>query len=319
MYGVFHPETVEALRNAWNLRKKYLPGNRKTASKIKSLSSYQSFIRGSSRGLDLLIDLHQLFPTFDNSANYSYDALKQRAGLRLKYIADFDLPLSGRDLFDIGAGHGETIHVLQDFGLSSVTAFDYSDKDFKKFRHNLTPENVSRSKFVVQDLVEKALPINSADVIVSSSAFEHFMDPTVIIDHCYSALREGGILYTDFAAYHVPFAPHRKIFSGVPYIQNIFPDDVSFEFFYEHLRINAGVNRYTGEKITDGNPFPEVNRLNIRAWEQLLIGDDRWEVIHYSQLRNYQFKWFTELFPHTKEISSEDLYADELKFLLRKK
>ena len=117
----------------------------------------------------------------------------------------------------------------------------------------------------------------------------------------------------------MPFAPHRKIFTGVPYIQNIFPDEVSYEFFYGFLKINEGVNRYTGEEISDGNPFPEVNRLNIEAWERLLVRDPRWEVIHYSQLRNYQYKWFMDLFPSAKKITTSDLYADELKFLLRKK
>ena len=37
------------------------------------------------------------------------------------------------------------------------------------------------------------------------------------------------------------------------------------------FKINEGVNRYTGEEISDGNPFPEVNRLNIEAWERLLV------------------------------------------------
>ena len=223
VYGSFHPKTVEKVRNFVNLKDKYFAGNRKNIYRIKSLASYANFLNGSSRGLELLIDLHKMFPTYNNVQNYTYEALRDRAAMRLKYISDFGITLEKKDLFDIGAGHGESIHVLQEFGLSSVIAFDYSDKDFNKFKDKLPEETQPRFKFAVQDLVKEALPSNSADVIVSSSAFEHFSDPPSYHRSLLLFPQEGGILYTDFAAFHVPFAPHRKIFTGVPYITKHFP------------------------------------------------------------------------------------------------
>ena len=51
------------------------------------------------------------------------------------------------------------------------------------------------------------------------------------------------MLYADFATFGAPYAIHRKIFTGIPYIQAFVPDHVAFEFFYNHLGVNEGLDR----------------------------------------------------------------------------
>ena len=86
------------------------------------------------------------------------------------------------------------------------------------------------------------------------------------------------------------------------------------------LKINDKVNRYTNEPITNGDPYPEVNRYLIPDYEKIFLDQNLWEVISYTKIKNYQYHWFIKLFEDSfKNKDNEYKYVDYLKFLIRKK
>jgi ubiquinone/menaquinone biosynthesis C-methylase UbiE len=252
VHQIIGMELTDKLRNIYNLKDIYTY-NRYLEKKVRQLILQRKGI--SVKGdISLLTELHKLFPTIDLSDNYKLNNLLNVARNRYKYLSSCKIPLSDKDVIDFGAGHGENLMMIKEFNFKSCTGYDFSDKSFMKHKDKIPPGIYESIKFKTLDLVTDDIGANNSDIILSFSAFEHFDDPDAVLDKCYRALRKGGYLYAEFAAFNAAFATHRKIFSGVPHIQNIFNDEVAYEFFYRILRINDQVNRYTNKKITNGNP-----------------------------------------------------------------
>ncbi len=319
IYRCIKPKFADKLRNLYNLKDKFLY-DKNLEMNVKDLLKFRKQSVPLANDLNLLKELHKLFPTYDLANNYKLGNLLASSRSRLKYLASFGVSLKGKDLVDFGAGHGENLMIVKEFDLKSCTGYDFNDDRFNEHKNKLSPEVLAAIEFKTLDLVVEHIGYHNCDVILSFSAFEHFADPGEVLDRCYNALRAGGVLYAEFAAYNAPFATHRKLFSGVPYVQNIFKDEVAYEFFYTDLKINEGVNRYTNEKIVDGNPFPEVNRWKIQDYEKVFLDEKKWDIINYSKVFNYQYQWFVNLFrSEITELTNDDLHADYLKFVLRKK
>ncbi len=319
IYRLLKPKYADELRNLYNY-KDIFTYDRALEKKVKLLLSSRNLDIPLSSDVDLLRGLHELFPTYDLARNYKLDNLLSSARSRMRYLSSFGIDLQGKDLVDFGAGHGENLMIVKEFNLKSCTGYDFSADRFNEHKKNLSSDIMASIEFKTLDLVQENIGHNNCDIILSFSAFEHFSDPGEVLERCYNALRPGGVLYAEFAAFNAPFATHRKIFSGIPYVQNIFNDETAYEFFYNDLKINEGVNRYTNEKIIDGNPFPEVNRWKIADYEKVFLDGKCWDIINYTKVINYQYKWFADLFKkETYGLSKDDLYADYLKFILRKK
>ena len=319
VYKLFKPRFADELRNFYNLKDKFFY-SKDLKKKVQKLILARNKDVPIAYDLSLLQGLHKLFPTYNLATNYKLKNLLASSRNRLKYLKSFGIDLKGKDLVDFGAGHGENLMIVKEFDLKSCTGYDFSDDRFREHKKDLSPDVLSSIEFKTLDLVVENIGNDNCDIILSFSAFEHFADPAEVLKRCYSALRPGGILYAEFAAYNAPFATHRKIYSGVPYVQNIFDDKTAYEFFYNDLKINEGINRYTNEKIKDGNPFPEVNRWKISDYEKVFLDENDWEIINYTKVYNYQFQWLVGLFKNEmSELSSDDLYADYLKFVIRKK
>ncbi|MBJ13547.1 MAG: hypothetical protein CMG62_10820 [Candidatus Marinimicrobia bacterium] len=314
---IFSSSLIDSLRNLLSIRHKFFYSRRLKNKVLKLIDAHHGEI---SSNLDLLKELHNEFETIDLKNNYKFESLLTSSRQRFNYLKEKKIGLKGKKVADFGAGHGDSLFLCKELGFSRAVGLDFSDKDFIPHQEDLDEDVFSFIDFRTLDLVKDPLGIKDFDLITSFSAFEHFDDPKAVLDKCYESLAKGGHLYTEFAAFNSPYATHRKKFSGVPHIQNIFNEEVSFNFFYDYLKINNKINRYTGEKILDGNPYPEVNRYLIEDYEKIFLDKNRWEVIEYTKIKNYQYHWFIDCFRESfKDKNKDFLYVDYLKFLIKKK
>tara|TARA_B100002052_G_scaffold58743_1_gene51741 strand:+ start:16616 stop:17611 length:996 start_codon:yes stop_codon:yes gene_type:complete len=308
---------LDKVRNIFSLRHIFLY-DKTLARRVKRLIKQAD--EPVSENLNLLKVLHKEFEPINLKANYNFDSLMLSAKQRFNYLKSKGLKFKGKKIADFGAGHAENLFLSKELCFAEATALDFSDKDFLPHKKDLSEEVFNFINFKTMDLVNDPLDIDNYDLITSFSAFEHFHDPSEVLSKCYDSLAIGGYLYAEFAAFNSPYATHRKIFSGVPHIQNIFDDRVAFEFFYDFLEINDKRNRYTNELIEDGNPYPEVNRLLINDYEEIFLDRSKWEVIEYTKVYNYQYHWFMKCFEDSfKDKDREYRYVDYLKFLIKKK
>ncbi len=319
-YRILGQKFSDKLRNFYNL-KDFFVYDKKLASKVNSL-----FLNNQSRNpagdydLEFLIQLDKLFNKIDLSENYILNNLIQSARDRYQFLETSGVKLDGATVCDLGAGHGENLIVANEFNLKKAIGFDYSDDRFSNYVPNLNNQQRNIIEFKVIDLVNDDLGSNDIDIVMSFSAFEHFEEPGYVLDKVYNKIKKGGYLYAEFAAFNSPYAIHRKKFSGVPHIQNIFSEEIAYEFFYSHLKINSGINRYTKEKITNGDPYPEVNRWLIPDYERIFLDNNKWNVINYTKKYNYKYHWLMTIFKDKFQDKSYDAkYVDYFKFLLQKK
>ena len=62
------------------------------------------------------------------------------------------------------------------------------------------------------------------------------------------------------------------------------------------LKINDKVNRYTNEPITNGDPYPEVNKYLIPDYEKIFWIKTYGKLFRIQKIKNYQYHWFIKLF-----------------------
>jgi SAM-dependent methyltransferase len=269
-YSILTPSVTDSFRNIYSKKDKFFY-DKKKANTIRELVDNRRNITNTADDIILLKELHKYFNTINLKSYYEPSNLLRVARRRYKNLISKKIDVKGKDVADFGAGHGENLMMASEFQLNSATGLDYSDINYNSHINEIDPEAFSKIKFITLDLTKDNIGTDQYDIILSFNAFEHFQNPEVVIEGCYKALKKRGILYTEFAAFHAPYAIHRKIYTGVPYIQNIFSDDVAYDFFYKVLKINEEINRYTGVKISDRNPYPEINRWTQADFENLLL------------------------------------------------
>ena len=318
-YSILTPSVVDSLKNIYSNKDKYFY-DKKKAKTIRELVDNRRNITNTADDIFLLKELHKYFNTINIKQHYELSNLLRVARRRYKNLISRNIDVKGKDVADFGAGHGENLMMAGEFQLNSATGLDYSDINFKSHINQIDPETFSKINFITLDLTKDDIGTEQYDIILSFSAFEHFQQPEVVIERCYKALRKGGLLYTEFAAFHAQYAIHRKIYTGVPYIQNIFHEDVAYDFFYKVLKINDEINRYTGVKISGRNPYPEINRWTQSDFENLLLDATKWRLVDYTKVYNYKFAWFVDIFKEQMErLSHDDIYVNQLKFIIEKR
>ena len=268
--------------------------------------------------LKFLITLHdgKFFPKVNLSNIYETKTLLDRATLKLNRLKALGCLQNVNKALELGSGNGEMLYV-EGFDDVNLTCCDYRIERHKTFEAKVL-SNGKCGQFIELDIENNLQDIEgSFDLVFSSSVMEHFRSPESTIKKIYNKLSPGGMLYADFATFGAPYAIHRKIFTGIPYIQAFVPDHVAFEFFYNHLGVNEGLDRYTDELVVN-NPYPEVNRLMLSDWK-ILIENAGFEFVELKVSKFYKFKWFVDLLKIDNEkFPKEDLFMGELILVARK-
>jgi SAM-dependent methyltransferase len=271
--------------------------------------------------LRLLKSLHAIFPSQSSTVSYSYETLTRNASARYLDLQRKGLSFKGIKVLDLGAGHGENLWVARNLGADEVVGVDYSSGRFLTKREENPSKIGTGIEFIEADLELWVPPPSAFDLVVSNNSFEHFQDPASILNKCHGALKPGGLLAVWFGPlFYSPWGAHRYGFSRVPYIQSLFSDLVAYEFFYHHLAINEEINRYTGEKILNGDPYPEVNKWKFAQFKELFGSSDRWEQRHFRYDFNFSFLWFEKIFSsEMSHLTSDDLFISSIFAILMKK
>ena len=111
---------------------------------------------------------------------------------RFNYLKSKGLDFNNKKIADFGSGHGENLFLSKDLGFTQAVGLDFSNKDFLPHEKDLPRESFQAIEFKTLDLVNDPLDIADFDLITSCSAFEHFHDPSKVLDKCYNGLKKGG-------------------------------------------------------------------------------------------------------------------------------
>jgi ubiquinone/menaquinone biosynthesis C-methylase UbiE len=184
--------------------------------------------------------------------------------------------LSGKDVLDIGCGHGgRTAYYLLRGNPHSITGNEISfhrvsvaDKSAKQICKD------ERMAFVVG--FGETLPFKdeSFDVILSYDVFEHVQDLPKVLAECFRVLKRGGKLYALFPPYYGARSHHLDFVTTIPFLHHIFSPKVLVEAanqltkeqraFRDEL-LPMPVRSYQGREV-----LPRLNGTTEREFHRLV-------------------------------------------------
>jgi len=173
----------------------------------------------------------------------------------------FDSIVSGKRVIDFGCGLGnQCIALVKKYGCS-VVGIDSNQKTLKKAIDNARSHYCSPQELYFLEIVSVDM-MNSFDVVISQNSFEHFGNPSLILDTMRSLIRDSGIILISFGPpWFAPYGSHMMHFCKVPWVNVLFHEEVVMKV-RGHFR-SDGAKRY--EDVESG-----LNRMTVSRFEHIV-------------------------------------------------
>ncbi|MBU1002343.1 MAG: class I SAM-dependent methyltransferase [Proteobacteria bacterium] len=235
----------------------------------------------------------------------SDEALQTRAGENLDLIERLtQTRVEGCRYLDIGCGRGYNISEAYSRNALRCAGIDLFAGCQKVWQERCGDKE--DMQFILGDLHRHDFQGRTFELISSFNSFEHFDDPGLILNRCRSIIDDNGSLFIKFnPIYRSPMGSHQYRKINIPYVQNLFADDIVAEYFCY-------------DKTAD--PYPGLNRKRTLEFDELLSRTERWELSFYKRVTDYRFAWMTTVFaPELQAFTADDLYVSGMIAVLKPK
>jgi malonyl-CoA O-methyltransferase len=198
--------------------------------------------------------------TYDSDGNATRD-------LDAIILRDAGLPVTGRDVCELGCGTGKNTAWLADRA-SRVLALDFSAGMLDVARTRIQSDRVT---FRLHDIVEPwPAPDAAFEVVIGNLVLEHIADVEPVFAEAARVLREGGVLF--LAELH----PYRQLRGGQAHFTDTESGDTLHVPAFIHSTsefVNAGLDaglqlRRLGEHLETGAPTGAPPRLLSLLFEK---------------------------------------------------
>lgn len=212
-------------------------------------------------------------------------ATKYQFDIKVKYGIGLDV--RGKDVLEIGCGHGGIACFLAVNGAKSVVGIDINDKNLgiakkvkAKIEHDLGGANIPVT-FTYANAASTGFPDESYDIIIADNVFEHFSEPETVLKECYRLLRKGGIVSVpSLPSYYSKYGLHLKIGFKVPWANLLFSERTICKVVGILAERDASLlNFYPGVKdnprfVRDLRAFKDLNGMTYKQFKRLVIGQN---------------------------------------------
>jgi SAM-dependent methyltransferase len=190
--------------------------------------------------------------------------------------------IRGKTVIDFGCGEGVEAVEMALAGAERVIGLDIQTTLLERARARAKQAGVERTCSFCTETAE------TADLITSIDAFEHFTEPKLALDAMYRLVRPGGTLVASFGPtwYH-PLGGH--LFSVFPWAHLIFSEDALIAW-----RSDFKTDGATKFHETAGG----LNRMTIARFERM-VAESAFEVetiqaVPIRKLKQVHCKWTRE-------------------------
>ncbi len=141
------------------------------------------------------------------------------------------IDVRGKRVFDFGCGYGSTSLALAQQGAARVVGVDTDEDRIAFAKNKLVSEFGCLSGkvdfFVPGELTDPSRAAELFDVVVSQDCFEHYPDPTAIMNTIRGLLAEGGQVLIGFSPlWKSPYGGHIGYMTKLPWAHLLFPERV---------------------------------------------------------------------------------------------
>lgn len=210
------------------------------------------------------------------------EAYEGKSKLRI-LLPGIENEIKDKVVLDFGCGPGQEVKEMALLGARRVIGLDIGEKWLQIGREQAEKAGVSaKCEFVTS----VASPV---DVIVSLDSFEHFADPSAVLQTMHSLLKPGGCVFASFGPtwYH-PLGGH--LFSVFPWAHIVLKEEAlarwRAQFKTDGARkfgeVEGGLNQMTIRR------FREILRTSPFAVEELELVPIRWlKPLHNRATREF--------------------------------
>jgi len=187
---------------------------------------------------------------------------------------NFGALVSGKRVVDFGCGEGYQSIALTKKHDCFVVGIDSNQRTLEKAIGHADSHNIPKSRLTFVDKISDSM-FNSFDIVISQNSFEHFGNPSVILDEMQRLITESGKLLVTFGPpWLAPYGSHMHFFCKVPWINVLFSEATVIKV-RSRFR-NDGATKY--EDVESG-----LNRMTVAKFERIIISSDlRIESISYK-------------------------------------
>lgn len=173
-----------------------------------------------------------------------------------KTFPDFQKNISGKRIVDFGCGNGHQTVALAKLGVECVFGVDTNPRCLENACKII---NYSQYNCIVKvvDKIKKNLK-GSFDIVISQNSFEHFNDPSDVLDNMKELLKPGGKIYITFGPpWYAPYGAHMHFFTKIPWVNILFSEktimSVRSKFRNDKAKkfeeVEGGLNKMTVAKF----------------------------------------------------------------------
>lgn len=173
--------------------------------------------------------------------------------------------VSGKRVVDFGCGMGyQSIALAQKYNCS-VVGIESNRRTLEKAIEHAKPYNIPQSTLSFVDKVSDSM-LNRFDIVISQNSFEHFGNPSMILDQMQKLLNESGKLLVTFGPpWLAPYGSHMQFFCKVPWINVLFSEETVMKV---RSRFRSdGATKY--EDVESG-----LNKMTIAKFERIIMSSN---------------------------------------------
>lgn len=189
--------------------------------------------------------------------------------------------IEGKDVLDFGCGAGDLSFCVSEYNPKSIIGLELVEEGIRLANERLaklqTEVDMSFRVSSSPDTVE--LEDESVDVILCFDVLEHVMNIDGILSEWRRILRPGGKILIWWVPWFHPWGPHIESLVPIPWAHVFFSERVLIDTcarirdmpeYSPRIWDYDDDGNYLPNKWYDMRELPEVNRLTIRDFEQIL-------------------------------------------------
>lgn len=228
------------------------------------------------------------------------------------------VPVSQRDVLDLGCYDGALTSSLKTFDPASLTGIDIDADAIETANIKFAGPDV---EFRVSGTDRLPLADESIDTIISYDVFEHVETPAQILSECYRVLRPGGSMLIGTWGWYHPFAPHLWSVMPVPWAHVLFSERIMLRVcrrIYQTDWYQPNMHDFdkNGERIPDkfnyeSIPTDYLNKFLIRDFERIFQQSEFDFQIHPERFSSRAAAWTKPLLrvPVLKEFFTSYIWC----------